>query len=270
MNIYFNGDSFTSGVELNDHLIPGFLKIRSGDDWEKTFEKWMSTKQKYLNKLEFHEREKFDSDHYALAWPQKLCSILNAQCINKSVSGSSTLGILHRTNIDLLNMKKDGITLDAVIIQITSRHRTGIYNTDDLVSEDNRSIITELTNFEKGKTKPQNKKYFDAWLKAEDDEAILHRWFHQYHLIKAIVKSIYGLDVIFVDSCFLDRLTVNAINDNKNMHTRTLIDDSKFLDPKLIDMVSLNFEKQNGILPGGHFAEVVHKRFAKHLAKQYF
>jgi hypothetical protein len=166
MLIYCNGDSFTAGAELIDHLFddfPGYTAERFLNLDENT---WPQEIQNFLFKRRQSENHFINADILKLesteitgitlsetrtpeykmpfsvivkdlekkfAWPNQL-KLLNpgSKVINEAWAGAGIAGICQRTVKDLLELKKNGRIPDHVIVGLTSHPRLEIYDAEHI------------------------------------------------------------------------------------------------------------------------------------------
>lgn len=261
MLIYFNGDSYCAGAGLNDETLPKYPgkldNILSNAKNNAITEKWFNDRSSHLSKFTWDEYVAFVAEAKYMAWPQKLCNLYNAECINGAESGSSTLGILHRTSADLLELKTQNRIPDKVFIQLTSPYRTACYKFDPENRPWNRAGYT----VELSAVRAEESEYYSAWIQAESDDSILYRWVHQIHLIKHVVHSITGKNPVFVDSCFIKpRLTFLLGMDNTTL--KNMVDDIDLDFNNSMESCTIDTDV---LLPCRHMPEEIHERFANHL-----
>ena len=133
--IYCNGDSFTHGTELYDHIFfkdihPGFImnKDMFSDRAKSIQECYHSTIAKI--KCSDEECNLIEAEAKRMAWPAKLEKLLNIQVINGAFGGSSMDGVCYRTITDIVDLKRKGETIDLAILQVTFAERFDIYIND--------------------------------------------------------------------------------------------------------------------------------------------
>ena len=126
MIIYCNGDSFTSGVDLADYLIPGYPggtpmspretgqqtpDVREAANWHKnTYDN-----SHQLGKLRQTKMRAIQNEEFNRAWPNKLHNLSGYPVINNAQSGSSMDRIARTTVSDLISLKEEHANIISII-----------------------------------------------------------------------------------------------------------------------------------------------------------
>lgn len=299
--IYVNGDSFTSGVELADYLIPewpGFLKK---DTRHRELKKQII---KYENQrhIRFHQYVNVDSFNslstplhfyddpkpntcllYEIlhtkernhAWPNLLNLFSDKlNIINNSLAGAGIAGIAQRSILDLFKLRQSGSVPDIVIIQLTSTARQEMYDLN------NDAFMYEMPMTENGfYFKNEHKNIAREIIKVYEKHHYLCKYLHTLGYLNESVKSITGKYPILIDSINLEFILrdIEELEEylrGKDMNLRleelqTLIQLSRI---KLVDsttMLKISQDVENPECPLGHLAQKVHDRFAKYIFKTY-
>lgn len=181
--IYCNGDSFTAGVCLSDSVVPEYPGHFSWEDLElkhKAVKRFKKLKTEFMNTtfvnysqiidpqnlhIDFLKNQELDSvklgDQISvlekkMAFPAQLTKLdKNIEVINAAIGGASMGGIANRTILDLLEYKRKNVTIDKVLIQLTSTGRYEFFNISSFQSfiydapigyfpNDNQNKISEL------------------------------------------------------------------------------------------------------------------------------
>ena len=127
MIIYCNGDSFTSGVDLADYLIPGYPggipmsgswvsgqqtpDVREAVNWHKnTYDNSHQLGKSRQTKMGAIRYEEFNR-----AWPNKLHKLSGYPVTNNAQSGSSMDRIARTTVSDLISLKEEHANIISII-----------------------------------------------------------------------------------------------------------------------------------------------------------
>ena len=220
--IYCNGDSFAAGVCLADFIVPGHPGHFSFNDLQlehKAVKRFKKLKIEFMNTtfvnydqiidpknlhVDFLENQEFGSvplgDHISflekkMAFPAQLTKIdKNIEFINASLGGASMGGIANRTILDLLEYKRKNITIDRVLIQLTSPSRYEFFNTFSSHSFINEGPIGFFPNDIQNKISESLLEIYTA-----PDQLIKY----MYHMTTMcqMINLITGKPPILIDSC---------------------------------------------------------------------
>lgn len=220
--IYCNGDSFTAGACLADSLLPGYPGHFSWEDLElkhKLVTRFRKSKTEFLETtfvdyqqiidplnlhIDFLKNQELGSVKLSgsisvlekkMAFPAQLTTIdKNIEVINASLAGSSMGGIANRTILDLLEYKRKNVTIDRVLIQLTSPGRCEFFDVSSM-----HSFIND---------RPVG--YFSDNMQNEISKILLENFSNQDRLIKymyymttmcQMINLITGKPPILIDSC---------------------------------------------------------------------
>jgi len=272
MNIYCNGDSFTSGLEILDYQFsnfPGYSPTGSYLATDANYN-WARVRQNHGINF-FGSYEELILQERSAAWPGQLKKIdNNINFINSGVAGSSITGIANRTTIDLL--KNKNIKFDFIFIQLTSPTRFEFYNSDlsdsYFMREKPMGWIEFLPNqFEKEIAKGYMKYY------KNEDYSI--KYLYVMTGLKNLIKGITGIDPIFFISLkvlkyhILDPLEKNVMLKNNDI-IQTLINESGILEIPEENCMDTTQIKNNFLFtPMKHFELRCHEEFAKTIYQKY-
>ena len=126
MIIYCNGDSFTSGVDLADYLIPGYpggTPISPRETGQQTpsieicknWHKNTYDNSHQLGKLRQTKMREIRNEEFNRAWPNKLHNLSGYPVINNAQSGSSMDRIARTTVSDLISLKEEHANIISII-----------------------------------------------------------------------------------------------------------------------------------------------------------
>lgn len=295
MLVYCNGDSFTAGVHLSDHVYPKFPGTFTRDELKtKSAEiaQFVDVKTKYDRKFVRQDDLKNRTDHLEFfdtmepgrnivqncineleklyAYPAEI-ELLDSsiKTYNKGVPGASIGGICQRTILDLLELKSKNITVDAVVIQLTSIGRYEIYDF-------NHSYFILDRPLGYFKTSKLDQQISDAiTLKYTDYDYVIK---FLYHLItlKETVLSITGKLPILIDS--MNGEHTQGLIKTTREHIKIVCPDSleKFdllVEHSMINtahhmlMSNLAQQIERPYVFDGHYSAEVHKLTAQELIK---
>lgn len=254
--IYVIGDSFSAGAELEDHTFESYKKVnpKNGDEYHS---KWISSKE-YQDELNSRVGYHKADAELKRAWPAKLESITNAQIINNSFGGSGPAMWRAKVVLDFLDFSKSNTTIDIAIIQITEYNRTCLY------SKDTHNILRyiNLGGFHETFGTTNEKQFLKSRAMMQDDAGDFFNFLLDLVNIKMTLLH-YGVKTIkFVGSANHIRYRVN---DNNYASTISEIN-------SLLNFLEIDFDKipylskhAKNRLPGGHFDELAHEKFALEL-----
>ncbi len=126
MIIYCNGDSFTSGVDLADYLLPGYPGGTPIGPWEpgqvppsieicKNWHKNTYDTSHQLGKSRQIKMGEIRNEEFNRAWPNKLHKLSGYPVINNAQSGSSMDRIARTTVSDLISLKEEHANIISII-----------------------------------------------------------------------------------------------------------------------------------------------------------
>jgi hypothetical protein len=279
--IYVNGDSFTQGCDLEDHLYPGLKKNYSLNELLSIpFQQVIDHQRISIQEKEVfansnaEENSKFLDLQRTLRWSSALQDILNKPVFNlSSHGGSSMYAIAYRTMADIVALKDQGYNITDIIIQITSSGRFSIFkNTEDWEEPPRPTRRYNITSANIHSTKYQ----IDQLLIHETLEFNDYRVLHDLFTLKYALTSLTNARIIFVDSVFYkktlskyDCFTFKDCNLPQNDH---VVQFKKQLDQdiKLSMLECVEPSEPDTITTSLHFTAKVHRRFAELIAETYF
>ena len=260
--IYCNGDSFTHGTELYDHIFfknihPGFVmnKDRFTDRSKNIQKRYLSTIAR--TKCSDEECNLIEAEAKRMAWPAKLEKLLNIQVINGGFGGSSMDGVCYRTITDIVDLKRKGETIDLAIIQVTHAERFDITSSDKTVS------INANTQLDTKRIDQTAYNYAKIRIANETTFSLYKNW---------LFNLIYIFD--FFKANNIPYLVVESVPTGVPMGKYDIL-------KNLEDYVNLKFdfsmlqlcdrfsENELVLCSGGHFTEIVHFELAKEIANLY-
>lgn len=298
MLIYCNGDSFTAGVGLCDHIFPDYpgqftrdeLKTKSAliNKFAETKGEYYRTKHfKYLDlfapnvdNIKFYDKpglgcvsvpgghQLIEKNFTYLAEMERLDPTI--QTINSAKGGASMGGICNRTLLDLLNLKSKNIQVDRVIIQLTSIARFEIYDTNY------KHFIFDRPLGHFNATDPGAVKISEAVLSRYTDNDYTIKFLYHLISIVEVIRSITGKPPIIIDSINGDHIDMSIRNARGHIgitnstcwqQYEALVENSgiKTAHLNFMDNLAKNIERPYSY--DGHFAANVHKETAVELLK---
>jgi hypothetical protein len=250
--IYVMGDSFSAGAELDDFTFKTYQNFNPKNSEE--YHKWVSSKEYQAELKSRIGYDKFDAE-YARSWPTKLQSITNTTVINKSF-GSSGPGMWRgKILLDFLDFAKSNVTIDVAIIQITDYNRTCLYNSSS------GTIIhyTNLGGYNLSFGSAAEKLFLKARAMIQDDAGDFFNFLLDLANIKMTLLCNGVKTIKIVGSC---TNIMHIVNQNNYASKINEIDSLlNFLEIDFSKMLYLN-KNAEVRLPGGHFNELAHERFA--------
>jgi hypothetical protein len=271
MDIYCNGDSFTAGEELLDHILPGWPGYRkTGSILVKdTDHQWADIRKKKAHVV-FGSIEYYLEKQKEKSWAGQLCKInKNISVINGAVGGSSVIGIANRTIANLIKYRNK--KFDFIFIQLTSPNRIGFYNSN--LSEN--YFMKEHPIGHIDKFPPLEQEIAKKYILCYTDKEFAIQYLYAVIGLKHAVYGLTGQYPIFLSShkIWKDYITLPLLKDEKlsnNEIIKILIEDSGILDiPD--DNIMEDVQIKNNFLhtPGLHFEPRCHEEFAKVLYNKY-
>jgi hypothetical protein len=291
--IYVNGDSFTEGIEVADHILPfpvSNFSLNQVRDLQYTNELIESQHNYIRNKEQFLKNNgniagKINALQAELRWSSKLSSILNKPVFNlSSQGGSSMYAIAFRTIADISELIQKGYKVTDAIIQITTHSRFSIFAHTSIDDEPIMSMPmfgNRVYNIVSGNLFSSDKKisnFIQTFFELESSEFNMYRWFHELYMLKHTLQSMcHGIRIIFVDSVFYkhtlwrtgadfeDMLKIKRIEYNHILNFRKEFEEN--LELSMLDFIA---PEEQLITNGLHLKQEVHDRFAFAIAERYF
>jgi len=281
--IYVNGDSFTQGCDLEDHLYPSFKKNYSMNEllsipFQQVIDHQrisIQEKEAFANS-NAEENSEFLDLQRTLRWSSALQDILNTPVFNlSSHGGSSMYAIAYRTIEDVVALKDQGYNITDIIIQITAGGRFSIFKNTEYWEEPPRP--TRRYNIASANiytTKYQS--LFEQLSIHETPEFNDYRALHDLFTLKHALTSLTNARIIVVDSLFYKKTLskrnfftfkdCNLPPDNHVVQFKKQLDQ----DIKLSMLECVEPSEPDTITTGLHFTAKVHRRFAELIAETYF
>jgi hypothetical protein len=293
MLIYANGDSFTSGVSLCDHIIPGYPGEFTAEEKNNTRKKetieFDRVKNEYTNMYVennklligdeditffkntdvglvrlYGNHDLLEHRYTYLAELEKLDKSIKT--INGAIAGASIAGICHRTILDLLELKSKNIKVDRVIIQLTS---TGRY---ELFKLNHKHFLYDrpIGHFNDYSSEELSK----AVALSYDNANLLIKYMYHLSTLKETVQSITGKLPIIIDSTNGNHIVEHLLHTRQRVAKDPANDLNYFnnlVEHSMINQAHFNFMEKASLLTSkpysydGHFSKEVHKVTAKKL-----
>ena len=285
MIIYCNGDSFTSGVDLADYLIPGYPggtpmcpwetgpqtpDVREADNWHKnTYDN-----SHQLGKLRQTKMKAIRNEEFNRAWPNKLHNLSGYPVINNALSGSSMDRIARTTVSDLISLKEEHANIIS-IIGLTGIDRSELPGYRRSLTGSSFSSWVDIIHHRPG-LHPDLASIFDYKLKYETDYHCYINFYKNVILIKNFC-SVNNIRLYFVLPLPLPpkfwqsgykphpldvdaKFSVTDIESIKNLENyANLVPDIYMTD------IATSCKLPEVYAPGGHFAESIHEIVADKL-----
>lgn len=271
MIIYSNGDSFVSGVELADYIIPEYPGARARYDYEKEkiCKNWIErtyNENDYLGKNRSQLLQKIFHLEYEKAWPNKIQSKTGHRVVNNARGGSSLDRILRTSLTDLLSL----LSYEEKIIAIIG---TTDPNREEIPTNSNNLNETDWTGQNKhweqissSYKNPAQTGLIDSII---DYKIEFETTYHQ--LVKA-----YTNIITLQNFCKLNNITLYWISGFHNL--LDMYSEDSILDQRELDLRKkyLNFSYRYNIneisksmpiaaetyCPDGHYSEIVHEKLS--------
>jgi hypothetical protein len=264
--IYCNGDSFTQGTELYDHIFfkdihPGFRLAKDIFDLELRDILIKKHHEAILKKVNTPEENMLiHNETIKRAWPAKLEKLLNIPVVNAGEGGSSMDSICSRTITDILKLVSKGERINLAIIQVTFINRFDISVNDKMISimhshHDERAVSSKMgmAAYEYGKVRIANETIFSMY----------KNWlFNLVHLINFFKAN--NIHYMLVQSLPYFNPT-GEHEDLKNLENYINLD----FDLSMFEICKRLPEDVYAFCPGGHVTEIVHEELAKEIAEKY-
>lgn len=287
--IYVNGDSFTEGCDLADHLYPFFKKYYSLQEIITTDSDIIRDNQISAVNQKDNFNEHIEDNLLAKEiaqfeinnrWSNKLSEQLGKPVYNlSSQGGSSMCAIFHRTLADLYRLQKQGYQITDILIQVTSPSRYSFFKETQDWEEPQRYNGNDYHYHIKSINPISDADVIDNLSNNEHYEMSIYRWLYNMYMFKHAISSITKARLILVDSAFYPN-SIFGINTFELLHpdwlTKNkddyLLDFKKQLDDEIelsmLDCIDLN--EPETVTTGLHFTAKIHDRFAKKISERYF
>ena len=273
MNIYVNGDSYTSGTELTDCILPGFPGYSTTGspivkEVSKETKTWCAHKYpvaiKYFGSIENYYRIEKN-----LAWPAELGKLDPSLFVsNGSKNGASMTGIAHRTVADLLMNKAQGIAFDRVFIQLTGCNRFEIY---DINIPQQKFIVDKQVGWIDTLPEKTQRELGKSYVAQYKDADYAVKFLYNLCTLKQAVKGLTGQEPIILSSLFFfTNNVITPLKDNTDPLIQTLLKESGILDIADEDcMMTVHKDNNFLYLPVSHFEHRTHQAYAKIIYNKY-
>jgi len=283
--IYVNGDSFTEGCDIADHLYPNFNKNYSSNEllaipFKQAIQNQLTSLQE---KAEFSQKYPVENSGFiayerTLRWSSILETILNRPVLNlSSKGGSSMYAIVYKTIADVVALKDQGYNITDIIIQITAGGRFDIFkNTEDYEEPPGQSNILRYNIMSANRYMSKYKDMMEQILSHETFEYNDYRVLHDMFMLKHALTALTNARIIFVDSLFYKKtlsgdkfFTLKNCNVSDDMH---VVKFKKQLDQEIeLGMLEcVEPDEPETMTTGMHFTAKVHELFAKKIVERYF
>lgn len=267
MFIYCNGDSFTEGSGLANHLVyddypgkVGFIPRSTPQNVKMNkMKQWYEYTNKSLRKISWDEQNK---EQYDRAWPKKLGELLNVTVLNRAVGGSAQYAVLYRLTVDLMRLTEQGRIPDYVILQITGPGRIPVFRARG------EHLIQSVSHWENdGVVELEQLVKWHSIVEPLSDWPGILRWMFDLATLNQTVKSITGKYPILVDSCWLQSINETQIRlIGSYLDDFELVREQSRIDTITPDLVEENYFEGEDLLPCGHYPQSVVNRFAAGVA----
>lgn len=277
MIIYCNGDSFTSGVDLADYLIPGYPGGTPIGCFNPEAANWH--KNTYDNshqhgKLRQTKMREIRNEEFNRAWPNKLHNLSGYPVINNAQSGSSMDRIARTTVSDLISLKEEHANIIS-IIGLTGIDRSELPTSGRSLTGSSFSSWVDIIHHRPG-LHPDLAPIFDFKLQYETDYHCYINFYKNVILIKNFC-SVNNIRLYFVLPLPLPpkfwqsgykphpldvdaKFSVTDIKNIKNLENyANLVPDIYMTD------IATSCKLPEVYAPGGHFAESIHEIVADKL-----
>jgi hypothetical protein len=272
LNIFCNGDSFTSGSDLMDHLFPNFPGFTTTNSpYAKDSDREWSHKRQSKGIEYFKTIKDFKKAELDAAWPNQLTKINpNINVVNIGTNGASMAGIANRTIVELLKHKDT--KFDFVFIQLTSPLRVEFYKSIYL----HRHFMNEVRlgwldylNIQK------EKELATIYASYYKDEDFAIKYLYTLLNLRYAVKGLTGVYPILVSSLkFWYDIIVTSLAKNdllvKDPIIQILINESGILgltDDDFMETVQIKHNFR--FTPCLHYESKCHEEFAKVIYNKY-
>ena len=274
MLLYFNGDSFSAGVELADDMLPDypgcFTSPLSYDanPIAKKAKTWLDNSHSGshpFSKTRMSIMHQLTQTELSRAYPNLVHNMTGLPIINKSQGGSSMDRIARVTIADLIKLKKEDPDRKLfAFICTTYIERSEIPN--------NLSPNLDMHG------DPQDWASISTTFRQDDHDQyieIIRKYKVLYETKYHSMLNFYKNVVLLQDYCKLNDVELYWISAGENIHTmvsqshrdrndlKSLMDYADMQIISMRDIIDLELVGQETMCPGGHFAQPVHDRTAE-------
>lgn len=267
--IFVLGDSFGSGSELADHLLPSWPGHKDPSPNLKRYQDWQDERgnlegQEIMAKI---GKNIFQEIMAKNSWPGQLQDIANIEVINKSRAKTGPSYWPFALSSELRELKKINKTPSTVILQFSSIDREMLYTTED------RRILPQFINAGMLTNSGPETDYFVSMKLLENSVANFYRFLCTVLISQDICRANGVTDIHVVSTHDVTRTLVNPIGGwtvLENYPDITYAMQNTGIDWHNIDCIEQYSTNRRGELPGGHFDADTSGRFSRMLAKKYF
>jgi hypothetical protein len=270
--IYVLGDSFSSGTELADHLIPSWPGHKSTRVDHVAYQKWITdpATQQEIDDIEDRAGlEMFDKIQKTLSWPGQLSEITGIKVINQSFASSGPSYWPYRLAQDLQYYSPH-----TVILQFTSIDREVLFTSSPPNQIHPKFVTASLVP----KSGPETD-YFVNLKLIEDSAANFYKFLVTVAISQAICRS-HGIKNIHVVSTFnfANTTLLSAGGHDKLMQCLDIVKawNATGIDWLMLDSIQscsshpiLPPLYMVGEMPNGHHNAATYRRFAEIIADKY-
>lgn len=271
MNIYCNGDSFTSGQEILDYQFEDFPGYSSnGSHLASDADRQWAAIRNQKGARFFGSVNNLQKQEKLSAWPGQLSKINSSiRAVNAGVPGSSMTGIANRTVVDLLQNRQ--AKFDFVFIQLTSPTRFEFYNStlpeSYFMREKAGGWIENLPN-------EIEREIARGYFKYYKDEDFSIKYLYTLINLKNAIKGITGTEPIFLMSLKILKDQILKPLSKPSLYSssviKTMIDESGLKDlPEENFMEDTQLKNNFLFTPMKHFELRCHEEFAKLIYNKY-
>lgn len=269
MIIYCNGDSFTSGVDLADYLLPGGTptspralgQVPSDVELVREWHKNTYDTSHQLGKSRQIKMAQIQYEEFNRAWPNKLHKLSGYPVINNAQSGSSMDRIARTTVSDLISLKEEHANIIS-IIGLTGIDRSELPSIHKSNYKMWKDIIHHRPNLH-----PDYKDIIDFKLQHETD----------YHCYTNFYKNI----ILVKNFCFVNNIRLYFVlpiplppkywrNESGSpspdiQNIKNLENYANLVPDIYMTGIAYSCKLPEVYTPGGHFAESIHEIVADKL-----
>lgn len=210
--IYIIGDSFTSGEEIADHLLPFWEGYRTqSDTCEKNIEYFDKLNKEVIKNPELEKIEMdFKKEN---RWPTVLGKLLNKEIINKGHTGKSISNMATVMAQDMCELLQKNQKPELIIVQLTSLHRfqlpgISLSNYPNTIWYTGHADYVQINpnaprhSFENYETNDHLEKIKISKYLLLDDDDFFYDYLNNLLTMQLLAKLMTGKDLLLVSSIF--------------------------------------------------------------------
>ena len=266
--IYVLGDSFSTGAELSDHLIPSWPGHNSTETDHVAYQKWFDdpATQKEIDDIE--DRDGFEilfNTQQSLSWSGQLAEVTGRKVINQSAAGSGPSYWPYKLSQDLKEYSPD-----TVILQFTSIDREILF-----VRENINAVRAKFITAGSLPMAGLETDYFISLKMLEDFVSNFYRFLLTVSISQAICRG-HGVKNIHVVSTFnfVDAILPPIGEYTKLMQSPDIVKawNNTGVDWLNIDTIQSCSSQSHcwlSEMPNGHYNAATYRRFAEMIASKY-